>query len=159
MTNQDICNILREIGELLELTGENPFKYRTYFNAVDTIMTLDVPVQTLVKNGTLASLPGFGKALTTKVTELVETGRLEYYERLKQSVPAGLCNIAALPGMDRRKAGLIYLKLGVSSIEDLSQACLDGRVTTVRGFHQDDQERLIQAIRDGKNNHAVGTHG
>ncbi len=148
MTNQEICDILEQIGKLLELTGENPFKYRTYFKAIDTITALDVPVQTLMNEGTLASLPGFGKALTTKVTELVETGTLQYYERLKQSVPAGLPDIAALPDMDRRKTGLLYLKLGVATLEDLAQACRDERVADVRGFHNDDQERLLHAIDD-----------
>lgn len=146
MTNDDICNILREIGELLELTGENPFKYRTYFTAIETITALDVPVQALVNERKLSLLPGFGKALTSKITELVETGTLPYYERLKHATPAGLYDIAALPGMDRRKAGLLYLKLGVSNLNDLAEACRDGRVATVRGFHQDDQERLLQAI-------------
>lgn len=146
MTNQEICTILRDIGELLELQGENPFKYRTYFNAVETIAALEVPVQELVEQRKLASLPGFGKALTRKVTELVETGTLEYYDRLRQSVPATLRAIAELPGLDRRKAGLLYLKLGVSTLEELAQACRDNRVTRVRGFHEHEQENLLRTL-------------
>jgi DNA polymerase (family 10) len=148
MTNQEICAVLQKIGELLELQGENPFKYRTYFKAVETITALDVPIQDLVAQRKLASLPGFGKALTSKVTELVETGTLEYYDRLKQSVPATLRAIAELPGMNRRKAGLLYLKLGVSTLEELAQACRENRVISVRGFHERDQEQLLQAIEE-----------
>jgi len=148
MTNQEICDVLRHIGELLELKGENPFKYRTYFKAVDTITALNVPVQEFVEQGKLASLPGFGKALTSKITELVETGTLAYYDRLKQSVPSTLYDIAALPDLDRRKAGLLYLKLGISTLEELVQACRDGHLISVRGFHKADQEQLLRAIRE-----------
>jgi DNA polymerase (family 10) len=146
MTNEDICAILRQIGELLEITGENPFKYRTYFTAVETINSLDSRVEELVEQGKLSSLKGFGKALTKKVTELVETGKLEYYEKLKQSVPSGLFDIVTLSGLDRRKTGLLYFKLGISTLEELAQACCNGRVAEVRGFHKEDQERLLKEI-------------
>ena len=147
MTNEQICDVLQRIGELLELRGENPFKYRTYFKAIETITALDISVQELVEQGTLGDLPGFGKALTTKIGELVETGKLEYYERLKQSVPAELHAIARLPGMDRRKTGLLYLKLGTSTFDELARACRDGRVASVRGFHEDDivHRRILEA--------------
>jgi DNA polymerase (family 10) len=146
MTNKQICDVLQQIGELLELQGENPFKYRTYFKAVETITALDASVQELMEQGTLGNLPGFGKALTTKVSELIETGKLEYYERLKQAVPAELYAIAELPGMDRRKTGLLYLKLGISTLDELTQACRAGRMAGVRGFHKDDEQRLLKVI-------------
>lgn len=148
MTNNDVCTILRQIGELLEITGENPFKYRAYFNAVERIKTLQVDLCEMVTQGQLSSLEGIGKALTQKITELVETGHLAYYEKLKSSVPAGLFEMAALPGLDRRKAGLLYLKLGVSTLAELEDACRDNRVCTVRGFKQADQEQLLKAIND-----------
>jgi DNA polymerase (family 10) len=150
MTNEDICAILEQIGKLLEITGENPFKYRAYFNAVETIRALGGSVEELVEQRRLSSLKGFGKALTTKITELVDTGRLEYYEKLKQSVSPGLFDIADLPGLDRRKTGLLYLKLGVATLEDLAQACRDGRVAGVRGFNKKDQEDLLKQIERKK---------
>lgn len=146
ITNDDICAVLEDIGHLLELKGENPFKWRAYFNAIKVINALDSPVQKLVESGRLSSLKGFGKALTQKITELVETGKLEYYENLKQSVPAGLHDIAALPGLDRRKAGLLYLKLGVTSLEELAQACRDNRLSSVKGFKHDNPEELLKEI-------------
>lgn len=150
MTNEEICAILEQIGELLEITGENPFRYRAYFNAVETINSLDSSVEELVEQGKLSSLKGFGKALTEKITELVKTGKLEYYENLQQSVPSKLFDIASLPGLERRKTGLLYLKLGVSTLDELAQACRDGRVARVRGFHEEDQERLLKEVERKK---------
>ena len=146
MTNDEVCRILEEIGAFLELTGETPFKSRAYFNAVQTIRALDVPVQELVEQGKLSSLKGFGKALTKKITELVTTGKLDYYEKLKRSVPPGLFEIASLPGLDRRKTGLLYLKLGVSALAELQQACLADRVCKVRGFNKESQQQLLTAL-------------
>ena len=139
---------MEEIGAFLELTGETPFKSRAYFNAVQTIQALDAPVQELVAQGKLSSLKGFGKALTKKITELMTTGKLDYYEKLKRSVPPGLVAIASLPGLDRRKTGLLYLKLGVSTLAELQQACLEDRVYTVRGFNKDRQQQLLTAIEN-----------
>ena len=143
MTNREVCKVLKEIGELLELKGENPFKSRAYFQAIETIETLEAPLEELVKEGRLSSLKGFGKALTKKVTELIETGRLEYYEQLKQSIPPALYEISVLPGLDRKKAGLLYLKLGITSPEELRQACRDKRVAPLRGFNRDLEQKLL----------------
>ena len=146
MTNNEVCNILQKIGEILELKGENPFKYRAYFNAVQIIRSLDVSLRELIDQGKLSSIKGIGNALTKKITEFVETGKLEYYENLKQSVPPGLTEIASLSRLDRRKTGLLYLKLGVSTLGELEQACREDRVCTVRGFSKEDQQKLLEEV-------------
>lgn len=150
MTNEEIRRILEGIGQLLEITGETPFKARAYFNAVHILRELDVPIQILVEQGKLSSIKGFGKALTQKITELVETGQLNYYEKLKASVPPGLFEIASLPGLDRRKTGILYLKLGIGTLEELEQACLQNRIAAVRGFSAAKQQQLLEAIRSQK---------
>ncbi|GAK60208.1 DNA polymerase IV, Family X [Candidatus Vecturithrix granuli] len=154
ITNEEIGHILEEIGQLLEITGETPFKSRAYFNAVHILRELDVPIQTFVEQGTLSSIKGFGKALTQKITELVETGHLNYYEKLKASVPPGLFEIASLPGLDHRKTGILYLKLGIATLDELEQACLQNQIAAVRGFSAAKQQQLLEAIRSQK--HARG---
>ena len=149
--NHEVCDILQQIGELLELKGENPFKYRAYFNAVQIIRSLDLSLKELIDQEKLSSIKGIGKALTKKITELVETGKLEYYENLKQSVPPGLAEIASLSGLDRRKTGLLYLKLGVSTLGELEQACREDRVCTVRGFSKKDQQKLLEELKKKRN--------
>ncbi len=146
MTNIEVCRILEDIGHLLELKGENPFKSRAYFHAVRIIQELDVPLKNLVEEGTLSSIKGIGNALTQKITELMETGTLKYYEKLKASIPPGLFEIASLPSLDRKKTGLLYLKLGVSGLAELKQACLEDRVASLRGFNQKIQQELLEVL-------------
>ena len=150
MTNVKVCKILEDIGILLELKGETPFKSRAYFHAVEIVQSLDVPVKELVEEGRLSSIKGIGKALTQKMTELVETGTLEYYEKLKASVPSGLFDIASLPGLDRRKTGLLYLKLGVANVDELKQACQEDRVSELRGFNKEIQLKLLEELEHQK---------
>ena len=83
MKNSEIAGVFADIAELLELKGENPFKIRAYQKVVRSIEHLPVEVEQLLAEDRLKEIPGAGEAITKKITELVTTGKLEYYERLK----------------------------------------------------------------------------
>jgi DNA polymerase (family 10) len=89
MNNAEIAAVFRDISALLEKKKDNWFKIRTYRKAADSIEGLSVPVGQLVDDGTLKEIPGVGEAITKKITELVTTGNLEYYERLKTELREG----------------------------------------------------------------------
>ena len=90
MDKDAVAAILKEIGVFLELKGENPFKTRAYVNGARIIEGLTEPLETLIKEERLGEIKGIGGALVEKITELVETGKLEYYDELKGSIPSGL---------------------------------------------------------------------
>ena len=90
MDKSAVTDILEEIAVLLELTGENPFKARAYTNAARALDNYEGDLDQLLAEDRLEELPGIGEALHQKITELVKTGRLEYYEKLKASVPEGM---------------------------------------------------------------------
>ncbi len=87
MNNKEIARVFADIGDLLELKGENPFKIRAYQKAVRSIENLPVEVEQLVAEDRLKEVPGAGEAITKKITELVTTGKLDYYEKLKSEFP------------------------------------------------------------------------
>ena len=87
MKNSEIAKVFQDIADLLELKQENPFKIRAYQRVVRTIEHLPVEVEQLVAEDRLREVPGVGEAITKKITELVTTGRLEYYEKLKAESP------------------------------------------------------------------------
>ena len=101
MDKNKVAEILVEIGTLLELKGENPFKTRAYANAARTIEGLSEPLDKLVAEKRLGEIKGIGEALEQKITELVETGKLKYYDELKASIPPGFIGDA---GNFRRRA-------------------------------------------------------
>ncbi len=90
MKNQFVADTLYLIADLLDIKGEMFFKTRAYRIAAQTIEAMDEDIETRVQQKTLESIPGVGEALAKKITELVQTGKLEYLERLKKEVPPGL---------------------------------------------------------------------
>ena len=89
MNNAEIAAVFRDIADLLEKKKENWFKIRAYRRAADSIEELTVPVGQLVDEGRLKEIPGVGEAITKKITELMTTGNLDYYERLKAELREG----------------------------------------------------------------------
>ena len=83
MNNKEIARVITDIADLLELKGENVFKIRAYQKVVRAIEYLPVEVEQLVKEDRLKEIPGVGEAINQKITELVTTGHLEYFEELK----------------------------------------------------------------------------
>ncbi|MGC8990111.1 MAG: histidinol-phosphatase, partial [Verrucomicrobiia bacterium] len=79
MDKDRVAEVLSEIGVLLELKGENPFKSRAYANAARAIQTLEEPIEKLVAENRLGEIKGVGEGLQEKITILVQTGRLPYY--------------------------------------------------------------------------------
>jgi len=87
MNNKEVARVFQDIADLLELKGENPFKIRAYQKVVRSIEHLPVEAEQLVAEDRLKEVPGVGEAITKKITELVTTGRLDYYEKLKAEFP------------------------------------------------------------------------
>ena len=146
MDKDQVAAILVEIGTLLELKGENPFKTRAYVNGARTLEGLTEPLEKIVAENRLGELKGFGEALQEKVATLVTTGRLPYYETLKGSLPPGLIEMLDLQGVGPKKVKKLHDELGVDSIEKLEAACKDGRVAALDGFGEKSQTKIIEAI-------------
>lgn len=146
MDKNQVADILNEIGLLLELKGENPFKTRAYANGARVLEGLNEPLETIVAEGRLGELKGFGEALQQKVAELVTTGRLKYYEELKASIPAGLVAMTGIPGVGPKKVKALHDHLGIDSIEKLEAACQAGQVAELSGFGEKTQAKILEGI-------------
>ena len=87
MTNAEIAAIFDNIAEMLKLKKGNIFKIRAYQKVARSIEELPVPVETLATADRLREIPGAGEAIIKKITEMVKTGRLDFYEKLKAEFP------------------------------------------------------------------------
>src|ERR1700677_1708629 len=100
MTKNEIADVLAEIGTLMELKGENPFKVRAYSGGARAIEALEKDeFEKLVAEGKRQSVKGIGEALSAKIAELHSTGRLEFLDKLKASIPPGQVEMLRIPGM------------------------------------------------------------
>lgn len=145
-TKREIAQILEDIGLLLELKGESPFKSQAYYNAARTIEGTTEDLVQLVATGRIRELKGIGQALADKLTELVRTGRLPYYEELKRSVPAGLVEMRAIAGMGPKKILAVWQQLGITTVGELEYACIENRLVGLPGFGSKTQDKIKQGI-------------
>jgi len=143
---KDVIRILEEIGVLLELKGESPFKSIAYANAARRLESLDEDLDALVSRGGLTSIKGIGEALSRKITELVTTGRLEYYEKLKASVPPGHLEMLRIPGLGPKKIRALHEKLSIETLGELEYACMENRLVELPGFGARTQEKILAGI-------------
>ncbi len=154
MTKNEIADVLEEIGTLLELKGENPFKVRAYqagARALEGVEEADLV--RLVAEEQLKTVKGIGEALAQKITELHTTGRLEFFEKLKASIEPGLVEMLQIPGLGPKKIKALHDRLGITDIAALTKACKDGRVAGLEGFGEKTQEKILAGI---KNREAYG---
>ena len=146
MNKDQVAEVLASIAILLELKGENPFKARAYLNAARTIETLSEPLDKVVAEARLGDIKGIGDALQQKITELVTTGRLQYYEDLKAATPPGLIAMLDIPGLGPKKIKAVHDELGIDTVEKLEQACKDGKIAGLKGFGEKTQTNIIEGI-------------
>ncbi len=153
MDKNTIAGVLSEIALLLELRGENPFKFRAYQSGARILESLDEDLAEVVAEGRLTSFKGIGKALAQKIETLYQTGSLEYYDKLVASVPPGLVEMLEIPGLGAKKIKAVHESLGVDTIKKLQAACHSGQVADLPGFGEKSQEKIIAGI---KNRQAYG---
>ena len=152
MTPREVAAVLREISQLLQLKGENAFKVRAYDLGADAFETLppDPAAQgglyERVKAGTLCELEGVGKAIEQKVTELVNTGKLDYLEKLRLEFPRGALDLVQIPGLGPRKAAALIHELDVANLDDLEKAAREGRVRGLKGFGEKTEASILEGI-------------
>lgn len=147
MTNQEIADILIHISEILDIQGENPFKIRAYIKAAQTIENLTYQLSSLEDKDIIMGLPGIGEGIAKKIKELLETGKLKYYEDLKKSEYAPLIELLRIPGMGPKHAKLVHDELGVKSIEELKKAAEAGKLRELPGLGEKVEQNILQGIQ------------
>src|SRR5687768_6671606 len=103
MQNHQVAAVLDSIGTMLELQGENAFKCNAYHNAARTVEQLDRDLKDIIAAHQLSSLKGIGEALCEKITTLVTTGQLPYYDKLRAQIPDGLFDMLRIAGLGPKK--------------------------------------------------------
>lgn len=141
-----VADTLEEIGLLLELLGENPFKTRAYANAARVLRGLDRDLDELVRTNGLGGIKGFGPALVEKIGVLVTTGRLPYLEELRKQIPGGMLDWLKIPGLGPKKARAIHLSLGISTLAELETAAKEGKLRDLEGFGAASEKKILDGI-------------
>lgn len=145
MTNKEIAKSFQLLGELMELHGENPFKIRSYQNAYLTLRKLDRPLGEMEEDE-IAAIKGIGAAISGKINELLETGKMNTLERYKSMTPEGVQAMLEVPGLGPKKIQALWKDLGVESAGELMYAVNENRLLELKGFGPKTQEDLRKKL-------------
>ncbi len=147
MKNSEIAAVFADIADLLEMKGENPFKVRAYQRAARTIELLPRELEAMLEQGEdITAIPGIGEAIARKTGELIGTGRLAFYEDLKSTFPQGITRLLEVPSIGPKTARKLA-DSGISSIEDLEKAVLDGSIAQIAGLGSRTADNILQQIQ------------
>lgn len=145
--NADIAAIFDEIADLLEIQGENPFRIRAYRNAARQLESMGVPAAGMIANGEdLTELPGIGKDLAAKITEIVSTGRCQALEKLHRKLPPAITELLKIPGLGPKRVRVLHRELDVNTLAQLLRAARDGRVRAVPGFGEKTEAAILKDL-------------
>ncbi|MBN1490151.1 MAG: DNA polymerase/3'-5' exonuclease PolX [Phycisphaerae bacterium] len=146
MANRELADIFSEIADLLEITGQDPFRVNSYRRAARSIDDLSDDVADLVAADRLKGIPGVGKGTAEKITQYVTSGQVDLHQELLGSVPEGLPALLAIPGMGPKKVQAVWKQLGVENVGDLKAAIESGRLAELSGFGAKTAEKLLAGI-------------
>jgi DNA polymerase (family 10) len=146
LTNGDLARIFHDIGDMLEVKGELVFKTVAYHRAADVIGRSPVDLVSAYRSGTPPKLPGVGPAIADKIRELAMTGRLRFYDRLREEVPPTLVELLRIPGLGPKTVRQIHETLGISTLEQLRAAAEQGSLRGLRGLSARTEQVILEGI-------------
>lgn len=146
MDKSQISDVLTEIGTLLELRGENPFKIRAFHNAARVLSGVTDDINELVRKGGIRSIKGIGEGIAKVITDLVMTGKSPDRDSLKKGFPPGVFDMMRIQGMGPKKVAFLFKKLKISSIDGLEKAARKGQLEKIEGFGKKTQENILLGI-------------
>jgi DNA polymerase (family X) len=147
-----VIEILNNIAKLLEIKGEMFFKYNAYVAAADKLKSLDIDIESMARENKLSEIDGIGKALDTKISEFVLTGKMSYYEKLTAEYPESLLELLKIDGLGAKKIKQIFSELGIIDIDELESSCINGDVAKLKGFSEVSQTKILESIQHIRSN-------
>ena len=146
----EVIELLREFGQRVALRGGNPYRAKAYARAAESLGTLTVPLDEVIREGRLREISGVGEAIANIVTRLHETGTHPGLEAMRKEVPAGVLEMLTVPGLRPEKVMKLYKELGITSLAALEAAAKADRLKGVKGLGPALQAKILQGIAIGR---------
>src|SRR3989449_5525909 len=144
--NDAIAKVLDEIGDLIELKGENVFRAVTYRAAARAIRDLREPLPKLVQEKRLNEIPKVGPSVGEAIEQIIATGRSRRHDELEAAVPPGLLTLLRVPGVGPATARTIYEHLRITTVEELEEAAKDHRLQQLPKIQTKTEENILKSI-------------
>lgn len=146
--NKILCEIFSQMADALEFLGENPFKISAYRKASRVLEDYPTDVEQVYRGSgitALTSIPGIGAAMSKKIAEFLETGRMRKYEEVISQAPQDLLKLMDVQGIGPKTLKLAFDRLSVRSVQDFKRVLDNGSLAQLPGMGQ----KKVENIKDG----------
>lgn len=147
--NSEVARVLQQIADMLEFRNENPFKFRSYQMAAETIGSMGTPIAEIAARGGAAQLqeiPGIGKTISAQILEIIQTGKSSYFEELTRDTPASVLDLRRVSGIGLKTAQLLYKDFGVTGLPELKALIEGGGLASVPGLGEKTVARISNSL-------------
>jgi len=146
VTNDEIAERLREIYQLMQLAGENRFRAIAFDRAAQTIESLNEDISNYIENDSLTDIKGIGNSIAEDIKSYAQTGTIEVLESLRDRIPEDIIKWLNISGLGPKNIAKIHDQLGISELEELKEACKDGRVASLDGLGEKSAQKILKSI-------------
>jgi DNA polymerase (family X) len=146
ITNRAIAQTFDAVADMLEIKGEIIHRVLSYRRTAETVAEYPREMSALAAEGKLTEIPGVGKVLAEKIQEMVDTGKLDFYERLKEEVPESLLEMLRVNGIGAKKAKMFWESAGITTLDALEAAAREGKVRDMPGMGAKSETKIIEGI-------------
>jgi DNA polymerase (family 10) len=146
LTNRQIADVFDMVADMLQLKGEIIHRVLSYRRAAESIRELPRDINVVAAEGKLTDMPGIGKTLEDKINELIETGELEFYNKLAAEIPPGVIDIMRIQGVGPKKADLFWKELQITDVEALEKAGKEGKLRGLSGMGAKSEQKVLEGI-------------
>lgn len=148
VNNSDIAKIFNEIGDLLEIEGENRFRVRAYHNAALIIENLSQNAADMIEKGEdLTKLPGIGHDLAEKIYNIVKGNEIKLLKDLEDKFSPELSSLMNVSGLGPKKVKKLYDELNIKNIDELAQAAEEKKIQHIPEFSVKTEEHILDEVK------------
>lgn len=153
MKNRDVADLFHKVADMLSIRGDQIHRILAYRKAAEAIQELGRDINQVYAAGELTSIPGIGDTLATKITEMLTTGQLAFYDKLAKEIPPSLVELLRVEGLGPKRVKQVYETLGVTTLKQLTAVAREGKLRDLPGMGAKSEAKLLAAIE------ALGRHG
>ena len=150
MNNEAIAERFSRLAQLMEIRGDDRYRIRSYQNAAEVIETWPTPLKKIAaEEGAkgLQTIPGVGKAISSKIIELLERGTFEAWEKLTAETPETVLDLLRVSGIGLKTAATLHQQFKITSLDDLKKFVAGGGVEMVDGIGEKSAERIKESLQ------------
>ncbi len=145
-SNQEVAEVLFNLATLLQMQNANPYRIEAYRNAARNLLLLPEPVAAILARNEVLEMPGLGTRLRRKISELVATGKMTFYDDLcEESLPEDVRALMRVRHVGPRTALRLADHFNIHSVEQLWQAAETQQLRQHHGFGARSERRLADA--------------